>query len=271
LCQTLHIDSMTMKVADGVNIWHTPTEVASYRAIALDAGVGFVPFVYCYGPRFGEQQIIDEATQLLHFMEANDNAGAVADLEREYNNQPAAAAHFAACLAKKPGPLVISTWADPQQQAWASVLEALHPVADLIGPQQYTNYLAGCEGQFPGWCVLAPEINLSETFGPNNQRAIAQQARKRGHHSIWLWYEGYVPGNQSLVADLVDIMAAAPVPAPPGAREYTVQPGDSLWSIAAKPDVYGDGQQWPRIYAANQAEIGPDPDLIQPGQILLIP
>ncbi|PFG40644.1 LysM domain-containing protein [Georgenia soli] len=57
---------------------------------------------------------------------------------------------------------------------------------------------------------------------------------------------------------------------------YLVQPGDSLWSIAeahlgpapADADV---ALAWPRWYAANRSDVGPDPHLIHPGQLLHVP
>ena len=51
---------------------------------------------------------------------------------------------------------------------------------------------------------------------------------------------------------------------------YTVQPGDSLFSIAQR--FYGDGNQWHQIYDyANKQVIGQDPNLIRPGEVLYIP
>jgi nucleoid-associated protein YgaU len=55
-----------------------------------------------------------------------------------------------------------------------------------------------------------------------------------------------------------------------------VRPGDSLWALAAAelgphatdPAV---AARWPQWYAANRGVIGPDPDLILPGQVLRIP
>jgi LysM repeat protein len=52
---------------------------------------------------------------------------------------------------------------------------------------------------------------------------------------------------------------------------YTVQPGDTISSIAAR--FYNDGSEplWRMIYNANVAVIGPDPNAIIPGQQLNIP
>ena len=49
---------------------------------------------------------------------------------------------------------------------------------------------------------------------------------------------------------------------------YTVQAGDTLWAIAES--FYGDGSSWSQIYESNKETIGGNPDLIQPGQDLLI-
>ncbi len=49
---------------------------------------------------------------------------------------------------------------------------------------------------------------------------------------------------------------------------YTVKSGDCLWKIAVK--YYGKSNMWPLIYTANKDKIK-DPDLIFPGQKLVIP
>lgn len=48
---------------------------------------------------------------------------------------------------------------------------------------------------------------------------------------------------------------------------YTVQPGDSLWTIAAKPSVYGNAFLWPLIWRAN-LELIKDPAVLRAGQDL---
>jgi nucleoid-associated protein YgaU len=53
------------------------------------------------------------------------------------------------------------------------------------------------------------------------------------------------------------------------AKSYTVVKGDSLWKIAQRQ--YGNGSKWPTIYNANKSVIGKNPNLIKPGQKLVIP
>jgi nucleoid-associated protein YgaU len=54
----------------------------------------------------------------------------------------------------------------------------------------------------------------------------------------------------------------------PQQREYVVKPGDSLSKIAKQ--VYGNASDWQKIYQANRNTIK-DPDLIHPGQKIVIP
>jgi hypothetical protein len=58
-------------------------------------------------------------------------------------------------------------------------------------------------------------------------------------------------------------------------RWHAVLPGETLWSIAARrlhtDDVRRIARYWPRIHRANRDEIGPNPNLIRPGQVLELP
>ena len=65
-------------------------------------------------------------------------------------------------------------------------------------------------------------------------------------------------------------------PATPSLEEVVVRRGDSLWDIAARhlgadASAAEIATEWPRWHAANAAVIGPDPDLLLPGQRLLPP
>lgn len=52
-------------------------------------------------------------------------------------------------------------------------------------------------------------------------------------------------------------------------KSYIVKKGDSLWKIAKT--YYGEGTEWRRIYDANKGVVGKNPNLIYPGQKLVIP
>lgn len=71
---------------------------------------------------------------------------------------------------------------------------------------------------------------------------------------------------ERLEAQVAALVSASP-PAPPPVRTYTVQAGDTLSGIAAKLGLPG----WQGLYEANAAVIGPDPNLIFPGQVLSVP
>lgn len=56
----------------------------------------------------------------------------------------------------------------------------------------------------------------------------------------------------------------------------TVRAGDSLWAITAGLLPAGStdadvAAAWPRLYEANRAVVGPDPDLIRVGDVLTVP
>ena len=59
-----------------------------------------------------------------------------------------------------------------------------------------------------------------------------------------------------------------PAPAADTVETYVVQRGDTLSGIASK--VYGDRNQWNRIFEANRNSL-PSPESIREGQTLVIP
>lgn len=88
------------------------------------------------------------------------------------------------------------------------------------------------------------------------------------------------PGQHVLRADTLGpdgaVAARAEIPflrpeslyVPDGERAVVVQPGNSLWRIARR--TLGSGADYTIIYEANRAQIR-DPDLIYPGQVILLP
>ncbi len=69
------------------------------------------------------------------------------------------------------------------------------------------------------------------------------------------------------LASTLSVAAAFVTGRRPAAR-YVVQPGDTLSGIAARFAVRGG---WPALYAANRPLIGPDPDVVHPGTVLVLP
>ena len=64
--------------------------------------------------------------------------------------------------------------------------------------------------------------------------------------------------------------AGAPSTAPQRYDSYVVQKGESLWSIAAKPEVYGRATHWRRLFDANR-DLLKSPDRLKAGMTLKVP
>jgi len=72
------------------------------------------------------------------------------------------------------------------------------------------------------------------------------------------------------VAPRHETKPSPPPPPPKPVVKYTVAEGETLWTIAARKDIYLDALLWPLIYKANRDQIK-DPRQIYPGQVLNIP
>ena len=73
--------------------------------------------------------------------------------------------------------------------------------------------------------------------------------------------------TQVTLASTLSVAAAPKTVARPVSR-YAVRPGDTLSGIAERFAVRGG---WPALYAANRPLIGPDPNTIRPGTVLVLP
>jgi len=84
-------------------------------------------------------------------------------------------------------------------------------------------------------------------------------------------------GAHAASPGLAEVGTAPPASDEPAAgRTIVVVRGDTLWGIAARHLAPGAtnaqiATAWPRWYAANVAVIGPDPNLLLPGQELAVP
>src|SRR4029077_16939322 len=73
--------------------------------------------------------------------------------------------------------------------------------------------------------------------------------------------------TQVTLASTLSVAAAPKTVARPVSR-YAVQPGDTLSGIAARFAVRGG---WPALYAATRPRVGPYPNVIRPGIVLVLP
>jgi nucleoid-associated protein YgaU len=77
--------------------------------------------------------------------------------------------------------------------------------------------------------------------------------------------------NEVLKKKIDEILAPKPEATPAKQDIYEVQEGDTLESIAAREDIYGDRSRWKEIFEENKDVIGSAPDELAPGTKLIIP
>ena len=64
--------------------------------------------------------------------------------------------------------------------------------------------------------------------------------------------------------------SSMPAAGPQHYDSYVVKPGESLWTIAARPEIYGKPTKWRRIFEANR-DILKSPNRVRAGMVLKIP
>lgn len=207
--RSVGIDSICAKVADGGIRWYGSAQqlLHDIRDVVLTTGAGFIPFSYCYGPKFGMSQVHDECAILAEMMSVCPIVQA--DMEAEYNGATAAASLFESLMRPVPGLLSVSTWADPVQQQWEGVAHTIAPCVNQWVIQQYTNWLAAQEGQYDPavFTCIAPGVDLRPEFGADNALAIAEAARAHGHQTLYIWEYESARANPGLVRQIVAAMA----------------------------------------------------------------
>ena len=106
--------------------------------------------------------------------------------------------------------------------------------------------------------VLWTDVELPTTYQPKRSAAPASPSEA----------EQEAPGPSE------GMTAAAPAggadTTPVHYDTYVVRKGDALSTIAAKPEIYGHGSRWRRIYDANKDQLK-SPDQVRAGMTLKIP
>jgi nucleoid-associated protein YgaU len=108
--------------------------------------------------------------------------------------------------------------------------------------------------------IIIPEREMSEIEEENKgymQTKPKEVALKEEPES--LFKEGYAVSEEEEITET-----------PVSYITYVVKEDESLWKIAAKPEIYGDPTKWQLIYEANKDKID-DPNNIKAGLELKIP
>ncbi|MGW1996218.1 transglycosylase family protein [Embleya sp. NPDC001921] len=108
------------------------------------------------------------------------------------------------------------------------------------------------------WPVCSRKAGLAGADAPRRAERSAADRRRRAAKAT--------PSAGSATDRRNELATSpAPFPASEGDAEILVRPGDTLSGIAAAHNLPGG---WPALYDKNRATVGPDPDLIRPGQRL---
>lgn len=216
------VDALLVKVADGNELWYGNWNGwLAMRSAVLNEGVGFIPYVYSYGNKFGALEA--EVDLMLGYMR---DAGIVCmDAEAEWNGHTDWAQYLCGRVQGQAGTFMVSTWADPSLQNWQGVIAALAPCTTVFMPQQYNNYLMTFWNEFAanGATWLQPTVNLTQEFGANDPVAIAQAAAGQGHTAISVWYYDQALANPGL---LDAVYAAFPKQGGPTVQQYSPNSSD---------------------------------------------
>jgi hypothetical protein len=131
----------------------------------------------------------------------------------------------------------------------------------------------------PGWLLAPPAPHPTDPPSPHQQGSRAPRAATAPNTST-APHAGWVP-TAPTTRPQPDVRVLSPAPRSRAddhdtTVEVVVRRGDSLWSIAARhlgpdPSEAEIAEAWPTWYAANREVIGPDPDLLLPGQVLRAP
>lgn len=200
--KALGISCLLIKIADGGNLWYDA--VGGWQAVLSaisQQGMRAVPYTYCYGNLYGAIQ-----TEVNILIQAMRVCGiVVADMEQEFNGQTSWAS--AICTALKPvaGTFGVTSWANPDEQNWTGVLQAIVPCTDFFLPQVYTDYLAGrYQSQYSAYGIpVYPTLYLGTDLGPNN---LLQNAQNAHSPTIALWEYQSLSTYASIVSQIVSLV-----------------------------------------------------------------
>lgn len=199
-----HIDSLLVKCGDGTDEWYS--NWPDIRESIHKVGVGAIPYFYMYGESLGGHPAFETEVKLL--LEYMGSDGIVcADIEAQFQNNPAWGIYITSMMKPKPGTFLVTTFADPNEisTSYGSLIHNLSPCVDAFLPQEYDTYLSLKWPDFgvDGASCLFPVIDMTNEFGANDALGIAKNAHMEGHAAIGIWEYATALNNKPLVQQII--------------------------------------------------------------------
>lgn len=149
--------------------------------------------------------------------------------------------------------------------------------ADIRGSESYNLKLAARRAESVQDYLIKQEIaeERNKVLSRGKLDAVApvtdlvgMQKDRNVHFVVAEVEEIQVPASEIPPENVIEEMKQVETPVRVSVQEYVVQKNDNLWKIAAR--VYGDGNQWRRLYEYNRERLR-DSETLKPGQVLEIP
>lgn len=159
----------------------------------------------------------------------------------------------------------LQTQLDELDMEIGTVWQSIYSMMDIEATnlRQFADELDAIDTEIAGFEGLTPE-EVYEKKGELEKLQTRINSVTENKAAVLSRYRDVISNLQTRLED-IDVR----MPTPRGTY-YTVVRGDHLWGIAAKPQHYGTGMKWMRIYSVNHDQIS-DPDLIYPKQVFAIP
>ncbi len=245
LCQQAadwQMQGMHPKVADGTERYYSDAELLMLKKVAEQHGLRVVPYHYCYGPKFGTEQISQEAR--ISAWVGQHFGAVIPDIEDEFMSQDAAAASFGKQVRARFSGLWIPTlYANPVTHPVPMV--SLNPYMDAWLPQVYFSVWNGLaqsalEYVSPQWQAvdlairkagqtgLKPVLPILSTSNNVQAAQIADFIERCQHYGyIGFWHSGtYAPYADTVIH----------TPLPQMKQEETMSNADQLTAGGWKYD-----------------------------------
>jgi LysM repeat protein len=120
----------------------------------------------------------------------------------------------------------------------------------------------------PGTVLVLPgpraSVRYTVTVGDTLSGIASRLAVPGGWQALYAANRPRIGANPNVIRPGTVLV----LPGPRASVRYTVAVGDTLSGIASRLAVPGG---WPALYVANRRAIGPDPNLLRPGAILVTP